>query len=65
MSGLCIKLEGYPEEVQRVADALEKSFPGMLVWVLSDDTTDGIRIAVEGFELPTQAKRAPPLPNMY
>jgi len=65
MSDLSIKLEGYPEKVQRIADVLEKSFPGMLIWVLSEDTTDGIRIAIEGFELPTQAKQAPPLPNMY
>lgn len=53
MSELSIKLEGFPEKVQRIADALEEVFPGMVAWVQSaDDDADGITIKIEGYEVP-------------
>ncbi len=59
MSGLSIKLEGFPEKVQRVADVLEEAFPGIFVWVQSQELTDGIMIKIDGYEMPTVPTQAP------
>ena len=55
MSELSIKLEGFPEKVQRIADALENTFPGMFEWVLSPDAKCDVTIQIEGFEVPAWA----------
>ncbi len=56
MSELSIKLEGFPEKVQRIADALDEAFPGMVAWVQSqDDVADDVTIKIEGYEVPEWA----------
>ena len=59
MCGLSIKLEGFPEQVQRIADVLDEAFPGMMVWVQADDDTDGIAVKIEGFENPVMPMQVP------
>lgn len=54
MSDLSIKLEGFPEKVQRIADVLEEAFPGRMTWVQSQDVT----IKVEGYKVPVMPMRA-------
>lgn len=39
MSDLTIALQGYPENVQRVADAIEAAFPGLKTWVIRNCLT--------------------------
>ncbi len=53
MSKLSIKLEGYPEKVQRIADALEDTFPGLICWVQTFDRCKDVTIAIEGYENPS------------
>ena len=55
MSGVSIKLEGFPEDIQRIADVLEEAFPGMMTWVLSEDFADNGTIRIEGYEIPAWA----------
>ncbi|RYF13884.1 MAG: hypothetical protein EOO77_14930 [Oxalobacteraceae bacterium] len=52
MSELFITLEGYPENVQRIADAIEYVFPGLIAWVQSEDCTESVTIKIEGYENP-------------
>ncbi len=52
MSELSIILEGLPEKVQRIADAIEDAFPDLVAWVQSDDETGDITIKIEGYEVP-------------
>ena len=52
MSDLSIKLEGYPENVQRIADVIDAAFPGLLVWVQSAEPSGNITIKIEGYEIP-------------
>ena len=59
MSDLAITLQGYPEKVQQLADALEDAFPGLIIWVQSLDETDGAVIKIEGFEHPAMPLRLP------
>jgi TolB-like protein len=62
MSQLSIRLEGYPEKVQRIADALDAAFPGMVDWDLSENLTEGTTIKIEGVEkpaMPVQAQTGP------
>lgn len=63
MSGLYIQLEGYPEKIQLIADALEEAFPGLIDWVSSGHNTGSTTIKIEGYEIPftsfqTQRKNA-------
>ena len=58
MSQLSIKLEGYPEKVQRIADALDDAFPGTVAWSLSEDLTNGTTIKIEGLERPLRPAQA-------
>ncbi len=58
MSELSIQLEGFPEKVQRIADALEEAFPGMVVWVQSEGVPDGNAVKIEGYEAPSMPMRA-------
>jgi hypothetical protein len=53
MSELSIKIEGYPERVQRIADAIENIYPDMLVWVMSDEETGATTVKIEGYEMPS------------
>jgi len=59
MSELSIKLEGFPEKVQRIADVLEEAFPDMFIWVQSQELTDGISIKIDGYEMPAMPTQAP------
>ena len=59
MSELSIKLEGYPEKVQRVADAIDAAFPDLMAWVSCSEDTDSISIKIEGYELPVMPMQAP------
>ena len=59
MSQLSIRLEGYPEKVQRIADTLDSAFPDMLAWEPSEDPTDGATIKIEGLEKPLPPVQAP------
>ena len=59
MAELSIKLEGYPEKVQRVADAIDAAFPDLMVWTSCPEDTDGISIGIQGYELPVMPMRAP------
>ena len=59
MSQLSIRLEGYPEKVQLIADALDDAFPGMVAWDVSEDLTDGITVKIEGLEKPVLPVQAP------
>ena len=58
MSQLSIRLEGYPEKVQRIADTLDDAFPDMLAWEPSEDTTEGATIKIEGLEKPLMPVQA-------
>lgn len=51
MSNLAIKIEGLPERVQGMADAIEAAFPGRMVWVQSTETSRRDTIKIEGIEL--------------
>ena len=51
----CSKLEGFPEDIQRIADVLEDAFPGMMNWGQSQDVTDDIMIKVDGYKVPAWA----------
>lgn len=57
MSELCIKVEGYPEKAQRIADAIDEALPGMLAWALSQDSTDDVVTKLEGYEVPSMPRR--------
>ena len=59
MPELSIKLEGYPEKVQRVADAIDAAFPDLMAWISCPEDTDGVSIKIEGYELPVMPMRAP------
>ena len=59
MSQLSIRLEGYPEKVQRIADTLDSAFPDMLAWEPSEDPADGATIKIEGLEKPLPPVQAP------
>ena len=59
MPDLSIKLEGYPEKVQRVADAIDAAFPDLMAWISCPEDTDGISIRIEGYELPVMPMREP------
>ncbi len=61
MSELSIRLEGFPEKVQRVADAIEDSFPGLISWVQGFDATGDLTIIIEGFENPSMPLQRPRL----
>lgn len=70
MSNLTIKIEGLPERVQRLADAIEQALPGKMIWVQSAETTRHDTIKIEGIELelitrvPSQARtEAPKAPS--
>ena len=52
MTGLLITVEGFPEKVQRVADAIEDAFPGTFAWVSSLDCRGATVIKIEGREYP-------------
>ncbi|RYF13315.1 MAG: hypothetical protein EOO77_15735 [Oxalobacteraceae bacterium] len=58
MHELAIKLEGYPEKVQRVADAIDAAFPDLMAWISCPEDTDGISIIIQGYELPVMPVRA-------
>jgi len=58
MPELAIKLEGYPEKVQRVADAIDAAFPDLMAWISCPEDTDGISIRIEGYELPIMPVQA-------
>ncbi len=55
MSELSIRLEGFPEEVLRIADVLEEAFPGLLAWVQSRDVPVDATIKIEGYKVPEWA----------
>ena len=59
MSLLAIRLEGYPEKVQRIADAVDDAFPGMVAWDQSENLPDGATIRIEGIERPAMPVHAP------
>ena len=59
MPELSIKLEGYPEKVQRIADTIDAAFPDLLAWILCPEDTDGISIKIQGYELPVMPMQAP------
>lgn len=52
MSKLIIKVEGFPEMVQRVADVLDAAFPGVVAWTRSEgnesDEIEEFVIKIEG-----------------
>jgi hypothetical protein len=54
MSDLSIRIEGLPETVQRIADALDEAFPGQIAWTQTADYGKEITIAIEGFEMPSK-----------
>lgn len=58
MSDLSIKLQGYPENVQRIADVIDAAFPGLLVWVQSAEPAGNITIKIEGYEIPKMPAHA-------
>ena len=47
-----IKVEGLPEEIQRIADALEVFFPGALSWLEEVKTSEGNFLTVSGVGMP-------------
>lgn len=49
-------VEGLPEEVQRMADALEASFPGALSWHDQGETSGSNFISVSGVGMPWFAR---------
>ena len=57
MSEFSVKLHGYPEKVQLIADALEEAFPGTFAWTQSEDEADGIAIKIDGYEIPSKPLR--------
>ena len=59
MPELSISLEGYPEKVQRVADAIDAAFPDLMAWISCPEDTDGISIKIQGYELPVMPMKAP------
>ncbi len=50
MCELSIKLEGFPEKIQRIADAIEDAFPGLIAWTPSDEVAETATIRIEGVE---------------
>ena len=55
ISGVRILLEGLPEQVQRVADALDEALPGRVVW--SEVALPGLGniVGLEGIGVPFEA----------
>ncbi len=58
LSGVKITLEGRPDVVQRMADALETAFPGDMIWLDVAQTVGVETVAIEGYGQ-RDARRAP------
>ena len=52
MHELVIKLEGFPETVQHIADVIDDAFPGKFAWIQAVDYAEILTIKVEGYEVP-------------
>jgi hypothetical protein len=59
MSELYIKLEGYPEKVQRAADAIEAAFPELISWIQARGASQEITIAIKGHDRPVRLCQRP------
>ena len=54
-SGMRVVLEGLPERVQEIADALDCAFPGLLTWLQWAEPDRDHRIHLEGVKSPSEA----------
>lgn len=52
MHELVIKLEGFPETVQHIADVIDDAFPSRIAWIQAADAGT-LTIKVEGYEMPS------------
>ena len=53
LSNLSIKLEGYPEKVQQIANVIDEALPGLIVWAQAADYGGVFTIKIEGYEVPS------------
>lgn len=55
MHELVIKIEGFPETVQHIADVIDDAFPGKFVWTQAEDYSGIVIIRIEGYVMPSMS----------